>query len=127
MKRTASAVLIALALGLSGGAQAQASAPAMFKDGVLTNHQGRTLYTFDKDASMPDKSVCNGQCAVNWPPFLAAGNAQPQGDWGIITRDDMKKQWTYRKQPLYFWSKDKQPGEQTGDGVGNVWHVIKGQ
>lgn len=125
MKKMALTGLAALALSLSSGVAL--AAPAMFKAGVLTDNQGRTLYTFDKDIGAPGKSVCNAQCATNWPPFLVVSNDPAQGDWSIITRDDMKKQWAYKKQPLYYWSKDKQPGEQTGDGIGNVWHVIKGR
>ena len=36
------------------------------KGATLVDAGGMTLYTLDKD---PDgKSVCNGPCAVNWPP-----------------------------------------------------------
>lgn len=27
--------------------------------------------------------------------------------------------------PLYYWVKDKKPGDVTGDGVNGVWHVAK--
>ena len=41
-----------------------------------------TLYVFDKDA--PGKSVCNGQCAVNWSPLKVAASATQMGDYTII-------------------------------------------
>ncbi len=48
-------------------------------DGVLTNSAGMTLYTFDKDSD--GKSACNGPCAANWPPLMAAADAKAGGDW----------------------------------------------
>ena len=82
-----------------------------------------TLYTFDKDAG--DKSMCNGQCATNWPPLMADSTATPSGDWTVITRDDNKSQWAYKGKPLYTYIDDKKAGEKTGDEKGKVWHVAK--
>jgi predicted lipoprotein with Yx(FWY)xxD motif len=92
-------------------------------DGTLTNGAGMTLYTFDRDAG--GKSACNGPCATNWPPLSVIGDAKSMGDWTIIARDDGSKQWAYKGKPLYGWSKDTKPGDKTGDGVNNVWHVAK--
>ncbi|OGB24486.1 MAG: hypothetical protein A3I66_10780 [Burkholderiales bacterium RIFCSPLOWO2_02_FULL_57_36] len=102
-----------------------ASPPAAVKEtaGALTNANGMTLYTFDKDAA--GKSACNGPCATNWPPLLASDSAQATGNYGIAVRDDSKKQWTYKGKPLYTWIKDQKPGDTTGDGVNNVWHTAK--
>ena len=80
--------------------------------------------TFDKDTPFSGKS-CNGQCATNWPPFAASSTDQPGGDWTIVVRDDGTRQWAYSGQPLYFWAKDKKPGDTTGDGVNNVWHAVR--
>ena len=87
----------------------------------MTNSAGMTLYTFDKDAG--GRSVCNGQCATNWPPLMAAADAKASGDYSIITRDDGAKQWALKGKPLYAWVKDQKPGDKTGDGVNSVWHV----
>ena len=125
MIRTLRAPLAALsflalsALTTSGFAQA----PAKAMDGVLTNAAGMTLYTFDKDAD--GKSACNGPCAANWPPLMAAGDAKASGDWTVVTRDDGGKQWAYKGKPVYLWAKDQKPGDKTGDGFNNVWHVAK--
>jgi predicted lipoprotein with Yx(FWY)xxD motif len=102
-----------------------AAAPTKMADGVLTGTNGMTLYTFDRDAAGSGKSVCNGQCAINWPPLMASATDAASGDYSIITRDDGAKQWAYKGQPLYFWIKDSKPGDKTGDGVNKVWHVIK--
>ena len=101
-----------------------AASPAVVGDGVLTGSNGMTLYTFDKDAD--GKSMCNGPCATNWPPLYATDSDKASGDFGIITRDDGKKQWALKGKPLYYWSKDQKPGDKTGDGFLNgAWHVAK--
>ena len=90
---------------------------------VLTGPNGMTLYTFDKDAKGSGKSVCNGQCATNWPPLMAEGALS--GDYSTVTRDDGKAQAAYKGMPLYYWVKDTKAGDKTGDNVQNVWHVAK--
>jgi len=99
--------------------------PAMVSGGMLVGTNGMTLYTFDKDAAGSGKSVCNDQCATNWPPYLAMASDKPMGDYSIITRDDGKKQWAIKGKPLYFWVKDQKAGDMTGDKVNNVWHIVK--
>lgn len=84
---------------------------------VLADAKGMTLYTFKKDSA--GKSVCNGQCATNWPPLVASADAKPVGEWTIVTRDDGTKQWAYKTRPLYGWVKDSKPGDASGHGVGN--------
>ena len=88
---------------------------------VFADAKGMTLYTFDQDT--PGKSNCNGDCARSWPPFIAQGNAAPAGEWTVVTRADGSKQWAYKGKPVYFWTNDHNPGETTGDGFGNVWHI----
>lgn len=102
-----------------------AMAPAQFNGGVLTDDNGMTLYTFDKDPAASGRSVCNGKCADSWPPLKAAADAKPGGKYTVITRDDGAKQWTYDGKPLYLWVKDKKPGDRTGDGFRKLWHVVK--
>lgn len=94
---------------------------------VLETPAGKTLYVFDGDKidlGQRGKSSCNGECAANWPPFSAGLDAQPIGNWTIISREDGKRQWAYKGRPLYTWSKDLQPGQMNGEGYdGNSWHV----
>lgn len=110
---------------LSGCASMSASSPAKVADGVLVGPNGMTLYTFDKDTAGSGKSVCNGPCATNWPPLMAADADKASGDFSVLTRDDGKKQWAVKGKPLYFWAKDVRAGDKTGDGVLNVWHTAK--
>jgi predicted lipoprotein with Yx(FWY)xxD motif len=113
-----------LAMGAALAAEPASMAP-MAKGGMYVTAKGMTLYTFDKDAT-PGKSVCNGPCAVNWPPALVADDAKASGGWSIVTRDDGLKQWAYKGKPLYAFAKDKAPGDKTGDGFLNgAWHVAK--
>jgi predicted lipoprotein with Yx(FWY)xxD motif len=118
------AVLTAAFLG-GCGSMTMSSGPAKTADGVLTGPNGMTLYTFTRDAAGSGKSTCNGQCAANWPPLMAADSDKTTGDYSVVTRDDGKKQWAYKGWPLYYWVKDAKPGDKTGDGVNNVWKVAR--
>jgi predicted lipoprotein with Yx(FWY)xxD motif len=104
---------------------AQAAMPAKTADTskgkALVDMKGMTLYTFDRDSN--GMSACSGQCAQNWPPLMAPANAAKSGDWSVVTREDGSKQWAYKGKPLYTWVKDTKPGDVTGDGVNNVWHI----
>jgi predicted lipoprotein with Yx(FWY)xxD motif len=119
--------LIAAALFVAGASFAQAEAPTSAantsKGKALVDPKGMTLYTFDKDAD--GKSACNGGCATSWPPFTAVASQSASGDWTIVKRDDGTTQWAYKGKPLYAWSKDAKPGDATGDGFKDVWHIAK--
>lgn len=118
------APLLAAILAASSG-MALAEAPAKVANGMLTNSAGMTLYTFDRDNAGNGKSACSGPCAANWPPLMAKEGDQASGDYNIISRDDGSKQWAYKGKPLYLWAKDQKPGDKSGDGVNNVWHIAK--
>jgi predicted lipoprotein with Yx(FWY)xxD motif len=99
--------------------------PTKTVDGVLVNPAGMTLYVFDRDVGGSGKSVCNGQCATNWPPYLVTTAGASSAAFQVITRDDGNKQWAYQGKPLYTWAKDAKPGDKTGDGVANLWKVAR--
>lgn len=99
--------------------------PTRTHNDILTGSNGMSLYTFDKDTAGSGKSVCNGPCAANWPPLMAAADAKMVADYTVITRDDGNKQWAYKGKPLYFWVKDSKPGDTSGDGFNNVWHLAR--
>jgi len=92
----------------------------------LTDTEGNTLYVFKKDSV--GKSACTGPCLEKWPIYyretVAAPSAIEAADFGTITREDGKKQTTFRGYPLYYWMNDKAPGETNGQGVNDVWFVI---
>jgi predicted lipoprotein with Yx(FWY)xxD motif len=119
---------LVLAPALLAGATALAAPPILVSvtgGGALAGPNGMTLYTFDKDEAGSGKSACNGTCASNWPPLFATGTDTSSSDYSIVTRDDGKRQWAYRGKPLYYWSKDRNPGDMTGDGMLGAWHVAK--
>jgi predicted lipoprotein with Yx(FWY)xxD motif len=39
-------------------------------------------------------------------------------------REDGEKQTSYKGWPLYYFFKDKKPGDVSGEGVNSVWYVI---
>lgn len=101
---------------------ALAAEPVMMKGGMMVDHKGMTVYTFDKDSG--GKSMCNGDCAKNWPPMMAPAGAKAEGKFTPIKRDDGMMQWAYDGKPLYTFVKDEKPGEMKGDGMKDVWHVV---
>ncbi|MEO8120039.1 MAG: hypothetical protein ABI606_12050 [Rhodoferax sp.] len=116
---------LALTLALLGACASMNATPVSAADGALVGPNKMTLYTFDRDVTGSGKSACNGPCATNWPPLMAAESDKPSGDYTIVTRDDGTKQWAMKGKPLYYWSKDSKPGDKTGDGVNQVWHTAK--
>ncbi|WP_051469339.1 hypothetical protein [Chelativorans sp. J32] len=113
--------VVAYAADFAGGAIKSAETS---KGRVLTDAKGMTLYTFDKDTS--GVTNCYDDCAVKWPPLIAASGAKAGGDFSLVKRKDGSEQWAYKGMPLYLWQNDKKPGDTTGDGVGGVWHIAKG-
>lgn len=101
------------------------AAPATVADGVFVGPNGMTLYTFDRDAMGSGKSACNGGCATNWPPLMASAGDSASGEWTIVTRDDGSRQWAFRGKPVYYWARDTKPGDRTGDGFNNAWHLAR--
>src|SRR5689334_14331231 len=101
MKLLLRPAVLAGALVIASVAFAQSAAPAKVADTskgkALVDAKGMTLYTFDRVTA--GKSACNGQCAQNWPPLMAAAGAAASGDWSVVTRDDGAKQWAYKGKP----------------------------
>jgi predicted lipoprotein with Yx(FWY)xxD motif len=141
------AVVAVVAFGLLGGTLAGAGGPGGAAAGgpgsasggaelrtttiggvtVLTNAAGRTLYWFAPDT--PAKSVCDGSCAVYWPPVrgpLTAGAGVP-GHLSTIKRADGSTQETYNGHPLYTYVGDSGPGQAHGNNLnlnGGLWHIV---
>jgi predicted lipoprotein with Yx(FWY)xxD motif len=93
----------------------------------LVDDKGMTLYLFTKDTA--NTSNCYEKCATAWPPLLTTGN--PVAGEGLdasklstTTRTDGSVQVTYNSWPLYYYEKDKAPGDVTGQEVGDVWFVV---
>ncbi len=104
-----------------------ASVSVVVTDGILTDSEGNTLYTFDNDA--PGLSNCVGPCKELWPALTTDGDAIAgdgvDGALGTIAGDDGAMHVTYNDQPLYYFLNDEAPGDRNGDGFGDVWHVVE--
>ena len=102
-----------------------AGAPPIRKlDGHLVDAKGRGLYTWDGDKTA-SQSSCSAQCRLLWPPLFADVGAVPKGPFTLVKRDDGRYQWALRGRPLYRWASDKNFGDAGGDGVGDMWHLVK--
>jgi predicted lipoprotein with Yx(FWY)xxD motif len=121
------AAIVAMSLAACGTPDIKTSSADFIKvtNGILTSSYGKTVYTFDKDQAGSGKSECVSTCADNWPPVYVEPGIMLSADFSSITRSNGQKQLTYKGKPLYFFVKDKNPGDKTGDNVNNVWHVVK--
>ncbi len=93
----------------------------------LVDSKGMTLYMFTVDK--PNTSNCYDKCAQFWPPLLTsgaavAGSGVDASKLGTTTRKDGTVQVTYNGSPLYYFAKDKQPGDVKGQKVQGTWFVM---
>jgi predicted lipoprotein with Yx(FWY)xxD motif len=92
------------------------------------NHAGLTTYVFDADLANPGHSVCNGDCAQNWPHVAPPAGITLVMPFSQITRDDGSKQLAYAGRPLYTFIADNAEGQTNGDGInafGGLWHIAR--
>jgi predicted lipoprotein with Yx(FWY)xxD motif len=94
----------------------------------LVGPNGMTLYSFSRDPL--NTSVCNDQCATNWPPLtvesadaITVAEGVP-GTFSTVERADGTLQVAYNGVPLYYWARDEAVGDTTGHRVGRVWWVV---
>jgi predicted lipoprotein with Yx(FWY)xxD motif len=99
----------------------------------LTDGQGRSVYMFEADSK--GNATCYETCAQAWPPVLTHGSPEPgkgveKQMLGTIERKDGSTQVTYNGIPLYYFIKDKMPGDINGQdvhGFGADWHLLNPQ
>jgi predicted lipoprotein with Yx(FWY)xxD motif len=100
---------------------------------ILVDSRGITLYRWTTDTGANKGKInCIGGCASVWPPFVlptATNNAVPgSGVTGTLTTlvnpEGKGTQVLYNGWPLYFYAKDQNPGDTTGQGVGGKWFVV---
>ena len=97
---------------------------------ILVDGKGMTVYLWVADTATT--STCYTTCATFWPPVLTTGapkaGAGAQASLlGTTTRTDGMVQVTYAGHPLYYFQKDKQAGDATGqgsNGFGALWWVM---
>ncbi len=102
----------------------------------LTDQVGRSVYLFKADTQgkgdAKAKSACYDKCAKAWPP-LRVSEKKDTGDrvnkekLGVLEREDGIHQVTYNGWPLYYFVKDKEPGDTKGqdvEGFGAEWYLV---
>ena len=94
----------------------------------LTNETFFTLYRYLSDPQNAEISTCNGDCARLYPPFyvdeLTVNPELNSRDFETITREDGRKQLTYKGWPLYLYTGDAKPLETKGYVYGR-WFVVQ--
>jgi predicted lipoprotein with Yx(FWY)xxD motif len=104
-------------MGTSGGV---VSVKSVDKSDVLTNAQGKTLYTANVEKG--GHIMCTGQCTTFWMPAdgSAAQAKTAAADLnlsiGVVKRPDGKDQLTLDGQPLYSFTQEG-GGKLTGNGL----------
>lgn len=98
----------------------------------VADANGRALYMFTPDTG--GTSTCYDACAEAWPPFLAPeGTPSARGGElessliGTTERRDGATQVTYGGFPLYYFQKDREAGQTTGQdihGFGGEWYLV---
>jgi predicted lipoprotein with Yx(FWY)xxD motif len=127
MRSTTRRFLSGLAVaGLLSVASLAVAAPA-FRQGLLTDPKGITLYTFGNEVAGSGESLCTGVCSANWFAYLAAkgDKAKAGSDIGIIVRTDGQAQWAFKGMLLYRFYDDRKPGDAKGDGLRGVWKAVR--
>lgn len=94
---------------------------------IVVDAKGMSVYFFTKDVKDSGTSACKGACITAWPPVLSTG-AKPSaegvsGTLGTIATPEGAKQVTLNGLPLYYYAKDKNPGDILGQGVSDVWYL----
>jgi predicted lipoprotein with Yx(FWY)xxD motif len=100
---------------------------------VLVNSGGYTLYMFEPDVRR--RVTCTKLCTANWPPVkisaggrLVAGSGVRADLLGSDPDPSGGRVVTYNGWPLYTYSSDVQPGEDTGQALdlnGGDWFLMR--
>ncbi|MCP1410895.1 hypothetical protein [Paenarthrobacter sp. A20] len=95
---------------------------------IVVDSKGMSLYFFTKDVKDSGTSACTEACLAAWPIFTTTSDAPTvdgvTGTVGTISSPDGKEHVTLNGMPLYYYAKDKAPGDVTGQGVGGVWYLV---
>jgi len=90
---------------------------------------GTTVYVLK-----PSKTSCTGKCLKVWPPVLlpqgvtsaTAGPGVDASKLGTVAASNGNLQITYGGKPLYWFAKDKTPGQVKGNvsDKWGKWHTV---
>jgi predicted lipoprotein with Yx(FWY)xxD motif len=130
----ASFVLAVLVVAAPTAAQATRSSVVVKASSfgrILFDGRGFALYAFTRDSR--GKSFCSGACARAWPPYVVksrprAGTGVSARLLGTTRRTNGSLQVTYAGRPLYYYVRDRRPGQilcQNVTEFGGVWRVVR--
>lgn len=97
--------------------------PIWLRNGILVEQGGRGLYTYRLDE--PGQSRCDNPCERLWPPHYAHPEDKPHGPFTIARSFDGRPMWAWQGKPLYRWASDRRRGDARGEGVADVWDLVR--
>jgi predicted lipoprotein with Yx(FWY)xxD motif len=118
-------------LAVGDGSRASVTARSSSFGRILFDGRGFVLYGFTRDPR--GKSVCSGDCAKAWPPYIVQSRPRARAGvdaarLGTVRRRDGSLQATYAGRPLYYYVGDTRPGQilcQNVTEFGGVWRVVR--
>jgi len=119
--------------GPAGGSGSLATHDVSGIGTVLSDTNGKTLYTAEQEAN--GTITCTGACLQFWMPVTATSASAPNGvsaTIGTTTRSDgAQTQLTYNGAPLYTFAQDAAAGDAKGNDVKDAfgsnhftWHAV---
>lgn len=124
------AVCILLTVNITSSIAAESGIKIMQKEKLgkfLATEDGMTLYSYSRDNK--NVSNCIEGCALNWPPYYADLTSPVEGfeagDFAVMNREDGRRQTTFKGMPLYRFINDRYPGDTFGNGIGDVWSIVR--
>ena len=99
----------------------------------LTDASGKALYYYKNDvkgtATADPQSKCTGQCLTTWvifdKPQIVAPSSLNANNFKEFIRPDGQVQLSYDGLPLYLYSGDIKSGDAKGNGLNNIWYLVK--
>lgn len=89
---------------------------------VLSDHNGRTLYTRTDNDSAPNADQYTEQGA--WRLLEAPWLARDQQDWTVQSNANGIHHWAYKGKSLYTYAKDKEAGDHFGHLKNGQWSAV---
>ena len=132
--KTAALLIAAAAFGLSscatypptpppyGSATVTVSSKAPFGT-YLVDGRGRALYILEGERQPGGMHRCTGPCLGVWPPVHGPAAAGPGVNPALLTTMPMHggPHVSYAGWPLYYYHRDRIPGDTTGQHVTDTW------
>ena len=132
--KTAALLIAAAALGLSGCATYPTTPPPYGSATItvsskapfgtyLVDGGGRALYILEGERQPGGMHRCAGQCLAIWPPVHGAPVAGTGVNPALLASMPMHgaPHATYAGWPLYYYHRDRGPGDTTGQHVTDTW------